>query len=102
MVRELPGLDERVEVASNGITDLVVSESAPPAGKSAGRMVAVAEDLARIAADIDAMYRSGEQASNPIALYDALHAVHRALVALDFASPEDLERVVPPGMSAVA
>jgi hypothetical protein len=64
-------------------------------------MVVVVEDLARIAADIDMMYRSDEQA-NRIALHDALHAVHRALVALDDANAESLTRAVPPGMTAVA
>ena len=42
----------------------------------------VAEDLERIALDVDLMYRS-ERPANPIALHDALHALHRALVALE-------------------
>lgn len=83
------------EVASNRTTDLDISEPAPPSGRTAGGMGVVAEDLARIAADMDVMSRCDEHASNRIALDDALHAVHRALVALDDARPENLERPVP-------
>lgn len=80
------------EVAGKCIPGSDTSEPAPPAGRTAVHMVVVAEDLARIAADIDMMYRCGGHSSNPIALHDALHAVHRALVALDDTNQESLER----------
>ena len=81
-----PGVtsESPVTVATTGQLDTAETRDPRPVST-------VTKDLERVAADVDLMYRS-ERPANPIALHDALHALHRAIVALDSATAESPEQ----------
>lgn len=72
-------------MATTGLLDAI---QAKPREREPRPVSLVTEDLKRIADNVDLMYRS-ERPDNPLALHDALHALHRAIVALDEIAAEN-------------